>query len=77
MPIDIQNRISHMIDTSVDKRMPPVTTLIDNKIEALLAMQTASAKENDQTSGGIGIRRTEAGQATISIAENCGENARL
>jgi hypothetical protein len=68
MPTDIQNRISHIIDTAVDMRMPPVTTLLDNKIEALLAIHATSAKENDQTVGDIDICRTEVGQVTSSIA---------
>jgi hypothetical protein len=77
MPIDIQNRICHIIDTVVDMRMPPVMTLLDTRTEALLANHTASAKESDPTDGDIGIRRTEACQTTNSIADNCDENGRF
>jgi hypothetical protein len=62
MPDDIQDRISHVIDTAIDTKITPGTALLDNKIEALSAAQAYSAMMT-QNLEKIGRTATEAMRA--------------
>jgi hypothetical protein len=62
MPRDIQDRISHSIDTAIDTRLIPTTILLDNKIDALSAAQATSADLVVHTIQRIGENTTLANQ---------------
>lgn len=60
LPDNIQDRISHTIDTAIDTRIVPETKLVNRKIEALSAAQVSSVDTVTRTVQEIGRSTAEA-----------------
>lgn len=75
MPANIQDRISHLIDTAVDMKLIPAATFIDNKIAALSTAQASSA--NTIIRSLQEIRKTTAKAIHTNGLEGCDAEKRL
>jgi hypothetical protein len=79
MPEDIQHRISHVIGTSLEAKIAPAATIINNKLEILSAAQAHSATTAQNlkdvqttTIEAIHTRGSESDRATTRLEDKLG-----
>ncbi|KAF4633396.1 hypothetical protein G7Y89_g4717 [Cudoniella acicularis] len=65
MPNHIQDRISHIINTVIDTKITPATTLVDNKLGTLLAAQASATNTITQNLDDIERSTREALHAKV------------